>query len=48
MSMSEERKTESSGRPTSSNISKAVEMGKEYTVDLTDTSTQVRPCIGIT
>ena len=35
--MSEERRTESSGRPTSSNFSKAVEIGKEYTVDITDT-----------
>ena len=35
--MSEERRTESSGRPTNSNFSKAVEIGKEYTVDITDT-----------
>ena len=35
--MSEEQKTESSGRPTNSNFSKAVEIGKEYTVDITDT-----------
>jgi predicted RNA-binding protein with TRAM domain len=31
MLMSEERRTESSGRPTNSNFSKAVEIGKEYT-----------------
>jgi predicted RNA-binding protein with TRAM domain len=37
MLMSEERRTESSGRPTNSNFSKAVEIGKEYTVDITDT-----------
>ena len=37
MLMSEEQKTESSGRPTNSNFSKAVEIGKEYTVDITDT-----------
>ena len=35
--MSEERRTESSGRPTGSNFSKAVEIGEEYTVDITDT-----------
>ena len=35
--MSEEQRTESSGRPTNSNFSKAVEIGKEYTVDITDT-----------
>jgi predicted RNA-binding protein with TRAM domain len=37
MLMSEEQRTESSGRPTNSNFSKAVEIGKEYTVDITDT-----------
>jgi predicted RNA-binding protein with TRAM domain len=37
MLMSEEHRTESSGRPTNSNFSKAVEIGKEYTVDITDT-----------
>jgi predicted RNA-binding protein with TRAM domain len=37
MLMSEERRTESSERPTNSNCSKAVEIGKEYTVDITDT-----------
>ena len=35
--MSEGQRTESSGRPTNSNFSKAVEIGKEYTVDITDT-----------
>lgn len=35
--MSEEQRTESSGRPTNSNFSKAVEIGKVYTVDITDT-----------
>ena len=35
MLMSEEWRTESSGRPTNSNFSKAVEIG--YTVDITDT-----------
>ena len=34
--MSDKRSTESSGRPTNSE-SKAVEIGKEYTVDITDT-----------
>lgn len=28
---------QSSGRPTNSNFSKSVEIGKEYTVDITDT-----------
>jgi predicted RNA-binding protein with TRAM domain len=37
MLMSEAQRTESSGRPTNSNFSKAVEIGKEYTVDITDT-----------
>jgi predicted RNA-binding protein with TRAM domain len=35
--MSEERRTESSGRPTGSNFSKTVEIGEEYTGDITDT-----------
>ena len=35
--MSDERSTESFERPTNSNSSNAVEIGKEYTVDITDT-----------
>jgi len=42
--MSEERRTESFGRPTSSNFSKAVEIGKEYTVDITEQAEMGRCC----
>ena len=35
--MSNEQSSGSSGRPTNGNFSKPVEIGKEYTVDITDT-----------
>ena len=35
--MSDEQNTKNSGRPTNTSFSKPVEIGKEYTVDITDT-----------